>query len=403
MSLYPFQKAAVEFHLTHHYSLNCSEMGAGKTRMALETAKLTGLKVAVFGPAFLRGTWFDEAKVVGIPIDYFSYSNAHKLSPKDLSHCGVFIADECHYLKNPTTIRTHAFHSLLEGVKPEYFVGLTGTPIKNRVFDFWTLIAFCTMNPKKTSGPDLEGPLRKYKAFARHFCRVDYLNLPGKRMIERFGGIKEDRIPEFKALLEGKYLRFKVADVLKDLPEMTRKHVRLEIEGVDPALEGAYQDYLGGSKTNIVAKVNSALLKASLTAEYCKEMQEEGSGPLVIFTDHVQAAEEMAKKLKTIAITGQTPMIIRQDRVKAFQDGKTKVIVATIGALSVGVTLTAARHVVFNDLSWIPADNLQAEKRIHRIGQKDACFSHFIEATATDSHINKMLLEKLDSINKVVD
>jgi len=70
------------------------------------------------------------------------------------------------------------------------------------------------------------------------------------------------------------------------------------------------------------------------------------------------------------------------------------VLAATIGSLSVGVTLTAARHVVFNDLSWVPGDNLQAEKRIHRIGQKNACTAHYIEASETDAYIRKTLEEK---------
>ena len=39
MKPYPFQLEAVEYHLAHLYSLNCSEMGTGKSLMALETAR----------------------------------------------------------------------------------------------------------------------------------------------------------------------------------------------------------------------------------------------------------------------------------------------------------------------------------------------------------------------------
>ena len=402
MTLYPFQQTAVEFHLTHHYSLNCSEMGLGKSRMALETARRVGGKIAIFGPAFLRATWENEAGLVGgIDFKYIPYSMLHKVRPRDLAGVMFWIADEVHFLKNPKAIRTHEFHTLLESCAPRYFIGLTGTPVKNRVPDFWTLLAFCGMNPLKTSGKDLTGDLRKYFKFSRYFCHVEQMRIRG-RVIERFGGIRDDRILEFKSLLVDKFIRFKVEDVLKDLPVMTRKEVRLNVVPTD-GLEDVFNAYIAGHKTDITAKANSALVKAPATAEYCKNMIDEGSGPLVIFTDHVQPAYLIAEKIKgAIHITGQTAMATRADVVALFQRGKVPALVATIGSLSVGVTLTAARHVVFNDLSWVPSDNLQAEKRVHRIGQKDACFAHYIDGTETDKHIRKTLFAKLETIEKVV-
>lgn len=400
MALYPFQEQAVLFHLAHHYSLNCSEMGTGKTRMALEAARRSGFKVAVFGPTFLKRTWEMEAKEVGISFKYFPYSTVHKVMPADVKGLDFWIVDECHYLKTPTTRRTHAFYSLIQGRLPTYFIGLTGTPIKNRVPDFWTLLAFCRLNPKGTSGAKLEGALTKYYSFARHFCHTEVMKVAGRR-IEKFGGIREDKIPEFKGLLRDKFIRFRVDDVLKDLPEMTRKAVPLDLSPT-PGLEEAFDQYFRGRKVDVTAKAMSALLKAPATVDYCKEIYEGGSGPLIIFTDHIESAKAIQKGFGGVLITGQTPMQDRQDAVADFQAGRHKAIVATIGSMSVGVTLTAARHVVFNDLSWVPADNLQAEKRIHRIGQKGACFAHYIDATPTDAYIRKTLFGKLETISKVV-
>lgn len=377
-------------------------MGTGKSLMALETAKRTGLKTLVICPPFLVSTWENEASQCGVKVAIISYTQLNKFKAKDLSKYQFWIADEAHYLKNPKAQRTHAFYALIKECLPEYFIGLTGTPIKNRVPDFWTLLAICRLNPKDTSGLKLEGELTQYYAFSRYFCNVRIVRVAGRR-IENFVGIKEEKIPEFKALLANKMIRYKVEDVLKDLPDMTRQNLVLGIKDVE-GLEEEFKAYIEGHKVTPTAKKNSALLKAKNTAEYCAALYEGGSGPLVIFTDHVDAAAHIAKDLKGAkCITGKTSMPDRAEFVAEFQNGRTPYLIATIGALSVGVTLTAARHVVFNDLSWTPADNLQAEKRIHRIGQKNACFAHYIDATPTDVYIRETLFKKLEAIGKVIE
>jgi SWI/SNF-related matrix-associated actin-dependent regulator of chromatin subfamily A-like protein 1 len=401
VSLYPFQLEAVEFGLKHHYHINASEMGLGKSLMAIETVNRTGLYPAIFCPAFLKGTWEHEMRRWGrVYVDRYAITPYTQLDKFDTAS-NFWIADECHYLKNPKAKRTQLFYELLKHHKPKYFIGLTGTPIKNRVPDFWTLLAFCQLNPLNTSGKKLEGDLSKYFAFSRHFCHTQEFKVSGRR-VEKFLGIKQERIPELKALLKDKYIKYRVEDVLSDLPEMTRKDIYLDMSPV-PGLHDEFNAYTNGRKINITAKVLSAKLKAPHTVEYCKEIIENGSGPLLIFSDHVDAAALIQDRLpRSALITGKTPMPDRQDICDRFQARKLDVIVATIGALSVGVTLTAASHVVFNDLSWVPADNLQAEKRIHRIGQKNACFAHYIDSSETDTYIRRMLMDKIDTIRKAL-
>jgi SWI/SNF-related matrix-associated actin-dependent regulator of chromatin subfamily A-like protein 1 len=400
-SLYPFQKECVDFHLAHHYSLNCCEMGLGKTRIALESAKAANERLAVFGPTFLRSNWEKEAKEVGIEVEYFPYSTIGRVGEKEAKEFGFWVAEECHYLKNPTAQRTHAFYKLLKACRPKYFLGLTGTPVRNRVPDFWTLLGFCSANPRDTNGIRLEGDLRHYRKFARHFCHVENVPIRGFK-IEKFGAIKEDKIEEFKSHLTGKFVRFRVEQVLSDLPEMTRIDVPLNLTPI-PGMEAVFEAYMMGRKVDVTSKRDSAALKAPHTLARVKDMFEGGSGPLVIFSDHVEPVNIIAAGLeRSIGITGQTPAKVRQDAVEKFQRGDLDFIVATIGALSVGVTMTAAKHVVFNDLSWVPSDNAQAEKRIHRIGQRSACFAHYMEASETDRYIRKTLEEKIQSIRKAV-
>lgn len=394
MNLYPFQREAIAFHLAHPYSLNFSEMGTGKTRVALATAKAVGGELAVFGPAFLKETWAEEGRVAEMPHRYFAYSQLHKLKPKDLEGYTFWVADEVHCLKNPSAIRTASFHTLLCNLVPAYFLGLTGTPIKNRVPDIWTLLGFLNSSP--TQPARLNGHLKSYYAFSRHFCFIEKFTVNG-RQLEKYKGIRPERVAEFRALLKGAGVRYKVDDVLAELPPMTRTIISHTLQLTSGLME-AFEAYQAGSKYNISAKVNSALLKAPATIEYCQTLQEGSSGPLLVFTDHLESARLMADNLGGYLVTGETHMEVRADLVKQFQAGYIPVLIATIGALSLGVTLTAARHVVFNDLSWVPANNAQAEKRIHRIGQKEVCFAHYIDATPTDAYIRKMLFQKMETI-----
>lgn len=402
MTLYPYQQQCVEFHLQHQYSLDFCSPGLGKTRIALETARQAGGKVAVFGPTFLERVWMDETAEIGGPrITYFPYSMLHKVPVEQLEGYSFWVAEEVHYCKSPGSRRTEAFYNLLKKLQPQYFLGLTGTPIRNRIPDLWTLLAFCNVNPQNTSGLKLGPPFDRYHGFARHFCNVKKMKIAG-HTVTKYLDLKDGMLPELKALLKDKMIKFTVEEVLKDLPELTRKHVHMPLAPT-PKLQETFDAYMAGAKIDPRAKADSAYLKSPATVEYCLGLILGGSGPLVIFTDHVESAKHISVNIPgAVMITGATPMHVRQEAVEQFQAGKHKALVATIGAMSVGVTLTAARHVVFNDSSWVPSDNVQAEKRIHRIGQKNACWSHLIESSPTDRYINKTLTEKMDAITGIV-
>jgi SNF2 family DNA or RNA helicase len=60
----------------------------------------------------------------------------------------------------------------------------------------------------------------------------------------------------------------------------------------------------------------------------------------------------------------------RNEAIDKFQtDPNTKMLIASLKAIGIGVNLTAAHYVAFAELGWTPADMDQATDRLDRIGQ----------------------------------
>jgi SWI/SNF-related matrix-associated actin-dependent regulator 1 of chromatin subfamily A len=59
------------------------------------------------------------------------------------------------------------------------------------------------------------------------------------------------------------------------------------------------------------------------------------------------------------------------------------VATCNIIAGGVGITLTAASHVIFQDLDWVPANHLQAEDRAYRLRQTNRVTVEYMLADGT--------------------
>jgi SWI/SNF-related matrix-associated actin-dependent regulator 1 of chromatin subfamily A len=85
-----------------------------------------------------------------------------------------------------------------------------------------------------------------------------------------------------------------------------------------------------------------------------------------------------------IRIDGGTPQSARQALVTRFQEtDSVRAAVLGIRAAGVGLTLTAASTVVFAEMSWTPGDLIQAEDRVHRIGQASSVNVYYLHAHDT--------------------
>ena len=126
----------------------------------------------------------------------------------------------------------------------------------------------------------------------------------------------------------------------------------------------------------------------------------------IVFCYHMELMTAVCSVLDCpyIRIDGSTPQQKRQDLVDDFQEGRAKVAVLSLGAASTGLTLTATSLVLFAELYFVPGTILQAEDRVHRVGQTKVCDIRYIIAEGSlDDYIFKMLYYKLQTLDSVLD
>jgi SWI/SNF-related matrix-associated actin-dependent regulator 1 of chromatin subfamily A len=131
---------------------------------------------------------------------------------------------------------------------------------------------------------------------------------------------------------------------------------------------------------------------------------------ILLFAHHkivMDGLEEHLQKLNVqhIKIDGNTNNDVRKKYVKGFQeDSSYRVALLSITAAGCGLTLTAASTVVFAELHWTPAVLVQAEDRVHRIGQKSCVNVHYLVGEGTLDHILlKQLQRKLETVGDILN
>ncbi len=112
------------------------------------------------------------------------------------------------------------------------------------------------------------------------------------------------------------------------------------------------------------------------------------------------------KKIDYIRIDGSTKQDKRYEYVTYFQKKKScQVALLSIVAASTGITLNSAHIVIFAELTWTPSIMIQAEDRVHRIGQKSQYvdIKYLYGRETLDDFILDKLQKKLVIVSTTID
>lgn len=384
------QKEAIQKLVENKKFILADDMGLGKTTSTIIAALETGAKkVLIICPASLKINWqreiqnysdrsisiiegkkWDDSDFVIINYDIIKNFHDDKKKAESIilnSKFDLVIVDEAHYIQNSQAQRTKLINDI--GKKTERLWLLTGTPITSRPINYYNLLNL------------IESPVaQNWMAYVKRYCNGFQFNA-GKRKIWNVSGASN--LEELRDRTTPLVLR-RLKENILDLPEkiITPVYLRLKSNEYEE-LMGEYYDWYDKSgeadsltlQFTKLTKVRQVIAeeKTKATIELCENIIEQGK-KIIIFTNFTKTLETILNHFgkSAVRLDGQMSQKERQLSVDSFQnDENVKVFVGNIKAAGVGITLTAAETVIFNDLSFLPSDMAQAEDRAYRYGQKN--------------------------------
>ncbi len=436
---FPHQIEAIERIQANKFTFINDQMGLGKTLEAIlgVATSFRQPRVAVVCPAVARLTWVREInRVTGQRCDVSMPSSITKrfaawieatykgtivttanfpgrpnwnlvsyetLTSADLDAVGIFdaiIIDESHYVKNEDSARTKAAKELVRKCTADHskIILLTGTPVLNRPEELIPQLDIGTI-----LGPVFGGKWGFYSQFIKRQANRWGYEITGYQNLDKLvHDLSEYRVARH------------LSDVIESMPERIDTPVV-----ISPASESWVEQYQriiqeyaegqseSGSILGMLSKASRVLgeAKAPAAVKYIEEMSEDSDDQMLIFAHHKKVIEYLSESLKAPYISGDTSVTDRQVLQDEFQEGKHKYLILGIKAASTAITLTAARQVVFVELSWVPGDHDQAVARAYgRMNDLHQVMVHWMFVPQTlDEDVYHAIVRKENLISDIMN
>jgi SNF2 family DNA or RNA helicase len=432
MKLLPHQIEDAAFLASRAFAGCFSGMGSGKTRTALEAARLVSADpLVVVAPPIALRMWAREAedhlgataqivKTGATKIDpaarilVMSYEIATKRAAelKQISGASkVLICDESHALKSTSAKRTKAI--LGSGGICSTFAHawlLTGTPATRWNDDLIPFLfrAAPDVMRDKLGGLSIEKfqlryTVRQQKKFAG--ARFPTMMTVGSR--------NTSELAEIMYQGEGRVaVRRELADVWAAMPPITQNRYTIGLAS-SPELNAALSDLRSLTRAQVEEKLASkdpalatmrrmiGLGKVPEAAAVIAERVEDTSGAVLVGAWHIEVIDGLVaalrkRGLRVEALDGRTSLPRKAAVEAAFNDRAIDVLVGQIGAMGVSLNLQkGGSSIIVVEEDWSPAMMDQFYARLHRMGQSQHVHVDTLETeTKIDEAIHKISKEK---------
>jgi SNF2 family DNA or RNA helicase len=294
-----------------------------------------------------------------------------------LSRIGIrmVVADEAHFSRNIDTLRAQALWQIIQRVP--HLLLLTGTPIVNNEQELQVLKSMLGDEPLmirrllEDVAPDVPPKTRSYIPIQLREKDTQNYDKANKEFEE---WLHKERLLRHELGLDD-------IDIERTLAAEALAKV------------GYLRRLLGEAK-------------AYAAADWIARAVRLGE-PVVVFLDHQNVLNRLSKALRKQRIRheiidGSTTTASRQQYVDDFQANRFPVIICTRAAKE-GITLTAARHLLFVERFFTCADEEQAEDRIRRLGQKHPTTIWYLHVPDTiDDRVDQIVKSKRQIVRTAI-
>ena len=307
------------------------------------------------------------------------------------------IIDESHRVKDPSAQQAIFTKGIATG--KEYVILLSGTPVVNRPQDLVAQLS-------------IMGRLQEFGG--RSGFMADYCTDPKDK--EAKPAVPLSVLSN--QLYANCMIRREKAKVLPQLPDKTRVDIYVDISNAPEYslaatnLAGYLRQYTECTDFEIRRKMRMEALvrfmtlrqlatlgKVAQAVDFIRTFLSSGK-KLIVFCSLHEVVDALVKAFPgAVTVTGRDSAAGKQASVDAFQNNPgTMLIVCSIKAAGVGLTLTASSNVAFVELPWTYADCCQCEDRAHRIGQRDNVTCYYLLGRGTIDHTIYSLIHQKKSV-----
>ena len=435
---YPYQREGIEYGLDKKRLIIGDEPGLGKTLQSIgivdtanaypclvicpsslkinwqrEFEKFTDKSALVLDNS-VRTTWPYLLKMGMHHVAIVNYESLRKyfvwdikggksFRLKDVVFCPQIrmfrsvIIDESHRVKDPSAQQTIFTKGITTG--KEWIILLSGTPVVNRPEDLVAQLSimgrlqefggrtkfmadYCTDPKDKKAEPAVPLSVLSNQLYANCMIRREKAKvlpqLPDKTRVDLYVDISN--APEYNLAAAD------LAEYLRQYTECTDWEIRRKMR-----MEALVRF--------MTLRQLATLGKVAQAVDFIRTFLDSGK-KLIVFCSLHEVVDALCKAFpRAVTVTGRDSASSKQVAVDSFQNTPdVQLIVCSIKAAGVGLTLTASSNVAFVELAWTYADCCQCEDRAHRIGQKDNVTCYYLLGRGTIDQTIYSLIHKKKSI-----
>lgn len=320
------------------------------------------------------------------------------------------ISDESHSFKNLDSSRTISFNRIVKETPVQNIIFLTGTPIKNRADEYFTILNTCRS--------DLFPSFHQYKS--------EWLEQDSKGKYTR---IKDWRLEEFRQTIVPFIIRREKEDVynLHDLPEFNRMYTTIKIEEKhlkdlynreldkmnEKIAETGKANYLALADSLMVLRRICGMAKVPATLEYITEFIEESEDEkIAIGIHHKDVRETLRLKIPrdygVITLSGEDSAARKYDiQERIMKDARNRVLIINSLAGGVGMDFHYINNFLVTERQWNSADESQFEFRFYNpdksIKKCSTFGEYFIAQGTVDEFLHKMVMKKKETFDETLN